>query len=158
MGEDIVYILYFSRSGTTKMLAKRVHEIFTALLPKHLEIKLVATHEIDTDTLRKGVGFIIGTPDYFSYPAGQIKIFFDEMYEIRNEMKDKPIFGFITHGGGGKALKPLMDLCTADKFKVITPFISIQKGKEISKKDEAQIEKNCKLMLKMLGKDENIQY
>lgn len=158
MVEEIVYILYYSRSGTTKMLAKRIHEIFTALLPKHLDIKLVATNEIDFESLRKAVGYIIGTPDYFSYPAGQIKIFFDDMYEIRNEMKDKPIFGFITHGGSGKAVKPLMDLCSSVKFKVITPFISVEKGKEISKKDEAQIEKNCKQMLKILGKDDNIQY
>jgi NAD(P)H dehydrogenase (quinone) len=155
---DTVIILYYSKAGNTKALAKRVHEIFTALLPKNLDVKMMSADEMDLTALKAAVGLIVGSPDYFSYPAGKIKYFFDEIYAVRDENKKKPIFGFITHGGGGKALKPLQELCTSCKYKVITPFISVQEEKEISRKDEAQIEKNCKEMLKLLGKDDIIQY
>ena len=52
------------------------------------------------DNLLKASAFIIGSPDYFEYPSGWLKVFFDEMYNHRNELRDIPVFGFISHGGG----------------------------------------------------------
>lgn len=150
-----IIVLYYSGSGKTRLLAKRIHEIFTSIAPQGLQINLMDATQMDFDALRQASGLIIGSPDYFSYPAGQIKIYFDKIYEFRQENISKPVFCFLTHGGGGKAGKELLDLCEAVKFKVITPLISVEK--EISKKDEAQIEKNCKSILKVLKLDAILQ-
>jgi flavorubredoxin len=150
-----IIILYYSGSGKTRLLAKRIHEIFTSIAPQGLQISLMDATQMDFNALRQASGLIIGSPDYFSYPAGQIKIYFDQIYEFREENKSKPVFCFLTHGGSGKAGKFLLDLCNAVNFKVITSLLSVEK--EISKKDELQIEKNCKSMLKILKLDAILQ-
>jgi multimeric flavodoxin WrbA len=52
----------------------------------------------------------LGTPDYFSYPAGTIKTLFDDIYlwdQSGEPVKGKPAALFTSHGGGGKARQPL---------------------------------------------------
>ena len=47
----------------------------------------------------------LGTPDYFSYPAGTIKTLFDDMYlwdQSGETVKGKPAVLFLSHGGGEK--------------------------------------------------------
>jgi len=59
----------------------------------------------------------IGTPDYYSYPAGTIKTFFDDLYLWDKEgksVKGKPAVLFMTHGGGGRAKQPFEGF--ADRF------------------------------------------
>lgn len=143
-----VFILYYSQKGHTKDLAKRILEIFTSFAPKDVKIQMMDAKEIKMDALKQAAGFIIGSPDFFSYPAGWIKNFFDDIWEDRDHYKNRPAFGFITHGGTGKAIKPLEDLIKSCQFKVIQPFISV--GKEINQKIEAQIQKNCQIMLDLL--------
>jgi multimeric flavodoxin WrbA len=51
----------------------------------------------------------VGTPDYYSYPAGTIKTLFDDLYlwdKAGKPVKGKPAVLFMTHGGGGRARQP----------------------------------------------------
>ena len=56
----------------------------------------------------------VGTPDYFSYMAGTLKTFMDDIYIAeRNGVKGitgKPIRLFFSHGGGGRAKEPFEKL------------------------------------------------
>ena len=56
----------------------------------------------------------VGTPDYFSYMAGTLKTFMDDIYIAeRNGVKGitgKPIGLFFSHGGGGRAKEPFEKL------------------------------------------------
>jgi multimeric flavodoxin WrbA len=55
----------------------------------------------------------IGTPDYFSYVAGTIKTFFDDMYlwdQSGKPVKGKPAALFFSCGGGGKVKQPFESL------------------------------------------------
>jgi multimeric flavodoxin WrbA len=55
----------------------------------------------------------IGTPDYFSYVAGTIKTFFDDMYlwdQSGKSVKGKPAVLFFSCGGGGKVRQPFESL------------------------------------------------
>ena len=50
-----------------------------------------------------------GSPDYYSYVAGNLKQFMDDHYiaDVRKGMqglKDKPYVLFYSHGGGGKVI------------------------------------------------------
>ena len=53
-------------------------------------------------------------PDYFSYVAGGLKMFFDDWYinakGSNDKLKNKPYGLFFSHGGGGKVLTSLEDL------------------------------------------------
>ena len=54
-----------------------------------------------------------GSPDYYSYMAGNLKQFMDDHYiaDVRKGMqglKDKPYVLFYSHGGGGKVVDAMM--------------------------------------------------
>ena len=56
-----------------------------------------------------------GSPDYYSYIAGGLKVFLDDYHIAAGRdgvegMKDKPYALFYSHGGGGKVRGPLEDL------------------------------------------------
>jgi flavorubredoxin len=48
----------------------------------------------------------IGSPDYYSYMAGTIKTFLDDLYISRNKpgYQSRPYIAFLSHGGGGRAI------------------------------------------------------
>ena len=141
-------ILYYSKEGNTHQLAKRFWDIFREFIPNRYEIEMMKAQEMDIESLRSSIGIIVGSPDYYGYVAGQIKIFFDEILEYKKDFKKKPAIGFITHGGGGEAAKSLQILLDHLKFDVIKPVISVKENK-ITSKTETQIQKSLMKMLKI---------
>jgi len=141
-------ILYYSKEGNTHQLAKRFWDIFREFIPNRYEIEMMKAQEMDLESLRASIGIIVGSPDYYGYVAGQIKIFFDEILEYKKDFKNKPAIGFITHGGGGDAAKSLQILIDHLKFNNINPIISVKENK-ITSKTEAQIQKSLMKMLKI---------
>jgi multimeric flavodoxin WrbA len=105
-----VTILYYSKNGHTKALAEIIKEILDPLLPEDSDSELVSAATLEFDRLNDSAAFILGTPDYFSDIAGYLKIFFDEWWNDREPFKNRPAFGFVTHGGGGKATKALENI------------------------------------------------
>lgn len=148
LGNNII-ILYYSKENHTKMLAKRIFDIFREFVPNHISIKMMDARKMEKQELLDAKGYIIGSPDYFDYVSGHIKLFFDDFYDERDQFRGKPAFGFITHGGGAKAHKYLSGLLKAFKFEVIDPLIVV-KLDDISSKIESQIQKNCLKMLKIV--------
>lgn len=55
-----------------------------------------------------------GSPDYYSYIAGGLKVFVDDWYiarkSNRQELENKPYGLFYSHGGGGRVRGPFEDL------------------------------------------------
>ncbi|QEE17674.1 flavodoxin family protein [Promethearchaeum syntrophicum] len=141
-------ILYYSKDGNTHQLAKRFWDIFREFIPNRYEIEMMKAQEMNIESLRASIGIIVGSPDYYSYVAGQIKIFFDEILEYKKNFKGKPAIGFITHGGGGDAANSLQDLLSYLKFDVIKPIISVKED-NITSKIESQIQKSLMKMLKI---------
>ncbi len=140
-------ILYYSKEGNTHQLAKRFWDIFREFIPNKYDIEMMKVQEMDLDSLRASIGIIIGSPDYFGYISGHIKIFFDEILGYKKDFKNKPAIGFITHGGGGEAIKPFQTLFEHLKFNLIKPIISVKEDK-ITSKIESQIQKSLFKMLK----------
>ncbi len=56
----------------------------------------------------------VGTPDYYSYIAGGLKVFLDDWHIAKGKgtpgLTDKPYALFYSHGGGGKVKGPLEKL------------------------------------------------
>lgn len=113
-----VLIVYHSLGGNTKAAAEAVAEGAKSVAGTKVVLKegLKATKE---DLLSCGA-IAVGTPDYFSYMAGGLKDFFDRTYyPTQGSVTDKPCGIFVTHGGGGKAVDSVQNLCSAFKFKVV---------------------------------------
>jgi len=118
-----VLIVYHSQSGNTKAAAKAVAQGAEQVSGTEIIVK-EALHATVEDLLWCDA-IAVGTPDYFSYMAGGLKDFFDRTYyPTQGSVTDKPCGIFVTHGGGGKAVKSVKNICDTFKFNIIgTPIL-----------------------------------
>jgi multimeric flavodoxin WrbA len=105
-----VLVIYHSQQfGNTGILADALAE---GAREENLEVVLINTNERRV-TLKEFVdadAVALGTPDYFSYIAGTMKTFFDDIYQwdkAGEPVKGKPAALFYSHGGGGRVREVL---------------------------------------------------
>ncbi|MHC4716171.1 MAG: hypothetical protein ACYS5V_04320, partial [Planctomycetota bacterium] len=79
--------------------------------------------------------YAIGSPDYFSYVAGEVKAFFDKIL-YNDQFHGKPYVGFGTHGGGAKVLSVLETLAGHCKLKQVAPGLQCR-GDSVQQSAEA---------------------
>ncbi len=103
-------ILYHSEKGSTEKMAKAIAEGFG----KGAELFNAQDERYDVKKLADYDCYAIGTPDYFSYMAGTLKTFMDDVYVAERAgvtgLSGKPLGLFLSHGGGGKAKEPFENL------------------------------------------------
>jgi len=152
MGKIIV-IYHSQQYGNTKMLAEALGE---GAREAGAEVTLINTNErrVTLAEFLSADGVAIGTPDYFSYPAGTIKTFFDDIYlwdQSGESVKGKAAVLFCSHGGGGgKVRQPFESL--AHRF-FQQEGETVTSGRPIS--DEAK--KKCHTLGKELVKNLEIE-
>ena len=105
-----ILVIYHSQQyGNTKILAEALAQ---GVREEGAEVSLINTNE-QRVTLKEFLAadaVAIGSPDYFSYVAGTIKTFFDDIYQwdkAGEQVKGKPAVLFYSHGGGGRVKGPL---------------------------------------------------
>jgi multimeric flavodoxin WrbA len=112
-----ILVIYHSQQfGDTKALAEALEE---GVRKAGAKVEIISTNErrVKLDEFLAADGVALGTPDYFSYLAGTIKTFFDDMYlwdKSGESVKGKPVALFFSHGGGGRVKEPFEYL--AGKF------------------------------------------
>jgi multimeric flavodoxin WrbA len=111
MGKIIV-IYHSQQYGNTKILAEALAE---GAREAGAKVNLINTNErrVTLEEFLATDAVAIGSPDYFSYVAGTIKTFFDDMYlwdQAGKSVKGKPAVLFFSCGGGGKVKQPLESL------------------------------------------------
>ena len=111
MGKIIV-IYHSQQYGNTKILAEALAD---GAREAGAEVNLINTNEqrLTLEEFLSTDAVAIGTPDYFSYVAGTIKTFFDDMYlwdQSGKSVKGKPAVLFFSCGGGGKVKQPFESL------------------------------------------------
>jgi len=111
MGKIIV-IYHSQQYGNTKVLAEALAE---GARGAGAEVNLINTNErrVTLEEFLATNAVAIGTPDYFSYVAGTIKTFFDDIYlwdQAGKPVKGKLAVLFFSCGGGGKVKQPLESL------------------------------------------------
>ncbi len=112
-----VMVIYHSQQyGNTKMLAEALAQ---GIREAGEKVELVNTNErrVTLEEFLSADAVAIGSPDYFSYVAGTIKTFFDDLYlwdQSGKAVKGKPAALFFSCGGGGKVKQPFQSL--ADRF------------------------------------------
>ncbi|MBU1903307.1 MAG: NAD(P)H-dependent oxidoreductase [Proteobacteria bacterium] len=107
MGKIIV-IYHSQQFGDTKALAGSLAE---GAREAGAEVELIGTNErrVRLDEFLAADAVALGTPDYFSYLAGTMKSFFDDIYlwdQSGEPVKGKPAVLFFSHGGGGRVKEP----------------------------------------------------
>jgi flavorubredoxin len=119
-----VLIIYHSQSGNTKAAADVVCEAAKGI--SETEVVFKEALDANADDLLACDAIAVGTPDYFSYMAGGIKDFFDRtFYPTQGSVTGKPCGIFLTHGGGGRAMDSVKNICGSFKFRVLDPPISV---------------------------------
>lgn len=112
-----ILIIYHSQQfGNTKVMAE---EIARGIFDAGGTTQMINTNEkrVTLDDIREAGAVALGTPDYYSYPAGTIKTLFDDLYlwdKAGENIKGKPAALFMSHGGGGRAKQPFEAF--ADRF------------------------------------------
>ena len=101
----LIRVIYFSETGNTKKMAELVAEGATES-GTH-DVHLTDVLLLDVKQLRAVDAFAFGSPDYFTYMAGQMKTMFDRALPLTPALKGKPFVTFISHGGGGGAIESL---------------------------------------------------
>ncbi len=105
-----ILVIYHSQQfGNTKILAEALAD---GVREAGADVELINTneHRVTMKEFMSADAVAIGTPDYFSYLAGTIKTFFDDIYiwdKSGEPVKGKPAVLFISHGGGGRVQEPL---------------------------------------------------
>jgi multimeric flavodoxin WrbA len=107
-------VLYHSQEyGNTAAMAEAVAAGARAA---GAEVTLANTNEqrLDIEQYRRFDAVAFGSPDYYSYIAGGLKVFLDDWYIAQKSnsqgLKDKVYGLFYSHGGGGAVRRPLQEL------------------------------------------------
>lgn len=110
----LILVLYHSQEyGNTAAMAQAIGEGARAA---GADVTLVNTNEqrLDLDQYRHFDAAVFGSPDYYSYIAGGLKVFVDDWYIARKSnrrgLENKPYGLFYSHGGGGRVRGPLQEL------------------------------------------------
>jgi multimeric flavodoxin WrbA len=104
----ILVIFHSQQFMNTKALAESLAE---GAREAGAQVELINTNErrVTLEEFLAADAVALGTPDYFSYLAGTIKAFFDDLYlwdQAGKPVKGKPAALFFSHGGGGKVKQP----------------------------------------------------
>ena len=109
-----ILVLYHSQEyGNTAAMAAAVGEGARAA---GAEVTLVNTNEqrLDVEQYRQFDAVAFGSPDYWGYIAGGLKVFVDDWYIAgktnRRGLDNKPYGLFYSHGGGGSVRGSLEEL------------------------------------------------
>lgn len=128
--KHILVVYHSQEKGNTRKMAELVAEGCRSVKGVTVEVVDVNTARVDIPAVEKADGLALGSPDYFSYVAGGVKQFFDDVCLASwagRAVKAKPYVGFITHGGGGAASKSLESLAKALEFQPVAPVL-LSKG------------------------------
>ena len=144
--KKILVIYHSQQYGNTKILSEAIAE---GIREAGAEVNLINTNErrVTLEEFLSTDAVAIGTPDYFSYIAGTIKTFFDDIYlwdQAGESVKGKPAVLFCSHGGGGGKVRQPLESFAHRFFQQVGETVS--SGRPIS--DEAK--KNCRVLGKNL--------
>jgi multimeric flavodoxin WrbA len=148
--KTILVIYHSQEKGNTRKMAELVAEGCRQV--KGVVVRLINVNEqrVDMKEAENADAYALGSPDYFSYIAGNLKQFFDDIllasWRGMNTI-NKPYVGFITHGGGGSAVKSLENLARETKLIQVAPSLVCAGAPQRKKDMEQSVELGNKLAM-----------
>ena len=109
-----ILVIYHSDTGNTRKMAELVKQGCHKV--KGVVVDTEPALGVDLHQAGTYDGYALGSPDYFSYVAGELKMFFDKTLN-RKEFHGKPFVAFGSHGGGAKVVGVIESLAGACKLE-----------------------------------------
>jgi multimeric flavodoxin WrbA len=127
--KKILIVFHSQEAGNTERMAELVAR-GCAQVPG-VQVSMINTNErrVDMRRLERADGLALGTPDYFTYMAGGLKMFFDDatLAQWRGaNIKGKPCVAFCTHGGGGGGIRSVEGLAKHMGWEKVAPSVICQ--------------------------------
>jgi len=125
--KHILVVYHSQEKGNTRAMAELVAKGCREVAGVEVELVPVFNQRADMDAVARADGLALGSPDYFTYMAGGLKQFFDDMCLADwagKTVKNKPYVAFVTHGGGGGAIRSIDDLAKAMKLVQAAPSLT----------------------------------
>lgn len=131
--KKILVVYHSQEKGNTRRMAELVAQGCRQVEGVQVQVIDVNERRVDTHTAEEADAYAVGSPDYFSYVAGNVKQFFDDIllasWRGRNTV-EKPYVGFVTHGGGGVALASMEKLAKSAKLVQAAPGVACRGAPE----------------------------
>jgi multimeric flavodoxin WrbA len=150
----ILVVYHSQEKGNTQKMAELVAQGCSQVEGVEATVVNVNERRVTMDEAESADGYAIGSPDYFSYVAGNVKQFFDDIllasWQGRKTI-EKPWVGFITHGGGGAAVQSLDKLATSCKLEQIAPTVACKGAPESQEDVAAAVDLGTRLARHLAG-------
>lgn len=103
-------VCYYSRTGNTKKMAEKIHEVF---LTEGLETDLEKVEDIQAEDLLQYDCIVVGSPCFYGTMAGDVKKLIDESVRFHGKLKGKVggAFSSSANIGGGNETTIMDILC-----------------------------------------------
>lgn len=125
-----ILVAYHSQEkGNTKAMAQLVADGCRSVPDVEVQLVNVCERRVDMDMAAACDGYALGSPDYFTYMAGGLKQFFDDLCLADwagKKVTGKPYVAFLTHGGGGGGIKSIDALAKSLKLVQAAPSVTCQ--------------------------------
>lgn len=108
--KKILVVYHSQEKGNTHKAAKLVAKGCTGVPGVKVRLYNVYREKVSIRAVEGADGLALGSPDYFTYIAGNLKQFFDDLKIAEwagRKVTGKPCVCFLTHGGGGGGIHSL---------------------------------------------------
>jgi multimeric flavodoxin WrbA len=120
--KKILVVYHSQQSGNTHHMAELVCDGCNMIEGVEAEMINVNETRVDIKKAEAADAYALGSPDYFTYMAGGLKQFFDDILLASwggSAVLKKPYVAFMTHGGGGGGIASIEKLAeSAELVKV----------------------------------------
>ena len=127
--KQILVVYHSQEKGNTGKMAELVAEGCRKVAGVQVQVINVCGQRVDMDQAERADGYALGSPDYFTYMAGGLKQFFDDLCLASwagKKIAGKPYVAFLTHGGGGGGIKSIEQLAGALKLAPAAASVTCQ--------------------------------
>ena len=141
--KKILVVYHSQEKGNTRRMAELVAQGCREVEGVEVELINVNERRVDMDTAEAADAYALGSPDYFSYVAGNLKQFFDDILLAKwgeRNTTDKPYVGFVTHGGGGTAAESLEKLARSTRLTPVAKIVTCKGAPEAGQDVQASID------------------
>jgi multimeric flavodoxin WrbA len=126
----LILIVYHSQEkGNTARMAELVEQGCKQVAGVEVRSVNVCGQRVDMDLAGRADAYALGSPDYFTYMAGGLKQFFDDLCiagRAGKNVLEKPYAAFMTHGGGGDGIKSIERCAKSLKLVRAVPSVLCQ--------------------------------
>ena len=126
MSKRVLVVFHSQEKGNTRKMAELVAEGCRKVPGVEVELVPVFNQRADMGKAERADGYALGSPDYFTYMAGEMKTVFDRALSHVKKVKGKPFVSFVSHGGGGGAIESLDRLGKAIGLKPVCEGVKSQ--------------------------------